>query len=555
MRLKIILVIIVVTIILGGVAFWFWQQNPFSTGSLRLEILSPSEVTMGEEITYVVRWKNNGEAELESVTLIFEYPEGSLPSEDESLRITKTLEDINPGQEGSLKFPARLFGKNGELKEAKVFLTYTPRNLNASFRSETTAIAIISFVPLNFELDIPSRIESGQQLDLLLNYFSNSEYPLSNLRIQIEYPTGFDFLSGDPAPIGENEWNVGVLNRTEGGRIVIQGILEGEVDEVKIFEATLGSWNEGEFILLKEVTKAVQITKTKLLVSQVVNSTADYVAASGDTLHYEIFFKNLGDKVLENLFLVVTLDGRAFDLNSLKIDRGKFQQGDNSVIWESRDVSKLRFLGRGEEGKVEFWINVKEQVEIFSPQDNELVLKDRVLISETKEDFEIKLQADLTIAQTGFFQDEVFGNQGPMPPKAGSRTTYTVIWLVNNSYNDVQNAKVKAILPLGVELTGKIFPQDASLTFDPVLREVVWQIGDLAAGTGAFDALPPPSVAFQIAFTPTQIHRGTTPQIIEEARITGDDLFTEQIVSSSDEPIDTNLPDDPTVIKGTGVVQ
>ena len=83
----------------------------------------------------------------------------------------------------------------------------------------------------------------------------------------------------------------------------------------------------------------------------------------------------------------------------------------------------------------------------------------------------------------------------------------------------------------------------------------MWEIGDLAAGAGVFDALPPPSVAFQVAFTPTQIHRGTAPQIIEEARITGDDLFTEQIVSSSDEPIDTNLPDDPTVIKGTGVVQ
>jgi hypothetical protein len=292
-----------------------------------------------------------------------------------------------------------------------------------------------------------------------------------------------------------------------------------------------------------------------LFISQVVNSSPEYAASLGDTLHYEIFFKNPTDRVLENLFLVATLDGRAFDLDSVKADRGKFQKGDNSIVWEARDISKLRFLGTGEEGKVEFWVNVKEEIETFSPQDKNLTLKNQVLISEAKEAFEIKLNAGLVIDQKAFYRDEVFGNEGLVPPRVGSRTTYTMIWEAKNQFNDVQNGKVRAVLPQGVELTGKILPADAILTFDPISREVVWVVGDLPAGTGFFEETPTASVSFQLGLTPSPAQMGSAAALIGEARITGEDLFTEQAISSVDESIDTTLPDDPTVSEEQGRVQ
>jgi len=555
MRLKIVYAVLFVTAALSIAGFWVWQKNVFSTSNVKLEILVPENVTMGEEITYVVKWKNIGEIQLENVTLVFEYPEGSLPSEGKDIRITRAVDDINPGQEVSVRLSARLFGKENEVKEVKASLSYAPRNLNASFRSETTATSVISFVPLSFELDIPSRMEAGQQFDVTLNYFSNSDYPLSDLRIQIDYPEGFTFRNASPPPLGENEWDVGVLNRAEGGRITIQGVLDGSVQEVKLFRAVLGSWKNGKFTVMRETTKAVQITKPQLLLTQTVNSSPNYVVSSGDTLHYEVFFRNPTDRILENLFLIITLDGRAFDLDSIKLDTGRFQRGDNSIIWEAKDVSRLRFLGRGEEGKVEFWVNVKDEIETFSSQDKELVLKNRVLLSEVSVEFELKLSAGIDIEQRGFFQDDVFGNQGIHPLSVGQRNTYTIIWQAKNHYNDVQSSRVKARLSLGVELTGKIFPENSTLTFDSVSREVIWEIGDMPAGTGVFEELPAPSLAFQVAFTPTIIHRGKAAELVGEARITGEDLFVDQIVSSVDEAIDTSLPDDPSVAEEMGRVQ
>lgn len=552
MKKLFIWVLLLGTVAVGAVGFWSWQKNAISKEELKLEIIAPEKIAMAEEVTYVVKYKNNGETNLEKATLIFEYPTGSLPIDQEQRRIIKEIGDIYPGQEQSLRFSARLFGKEGEVKEAKAQLSYTPKNLNAAFRSETSASTILSSSPLNFGLDTPSRMESGQTFEFALNYFSNSEYPLTDLRIKMAYPVGYQFQSASPTPVGSEEWKIGVLNKGEGGRITIKGKLEGQVQEVKIFKATIGSWKEGEFTVLGEINRGIEITKPKLLVSQMINGGQPSSVSPGETLHYEILFRNASDRNLENLFLIVNLDGRPFDLDTVRVEKGKFQKGDTSLLWEARDVPKLRFLGRGEEGRVEFWVNVRQEWETFSPEDTNFTLRNRVLLSDVSEEFEVKVNAKVTIDQAAYFQDEVFGNQGPMPPRVGDSTTYTVIWQVKNSYNDVRNVKVKATLPSWVSLAGRMFPENSAFTFDSQSRELVWDVGDAKAGTGTHN--PVISLAFQIRFTPDFSQRGTAPQLIGEVRITGDDAFTERSLSSADSPLDTNLPDDASSA-GKGIVQ
>ena len=550
---KFTLIIILAAILVGIAGFWLWQKNSYSKEILKLEIIAPSETTMGKVITYVVKYKNNGDVRLQEPVLIFEYPTGAVPLLGEDTRITESLDDIYPGQERNFSFSSRLFGREGEIKEAKALLQYTPRNLNAQFESETIATTLISHVPLTFELDLPSRMETAQEFSFALNYFSNSEYPLSDLRIKIEYPEGFSFTKAVPSPIGESEWDVGLLNKAEGGRISIRGSLAGEVQEAKIFKATVGTWKEGTFTLLREATKGIEITRTRLIISQEINGTIDYVAFPGDTLHYVISFKNVSEKTLENLFLVVSLEGRPFDLKTVKSDSGIFQQGDNSIIFEAKNVSRLRFLGKGEEGKVEFWVNVKEEWETFSSQDKSFVARDRIILSDVTEEFEMKVSSKLEISQAAYFADEVFGNQGPVPPQVGVPTTYTVIWQAKNLYNDVQNAKVRAVLADGVSLIGSVFPEGAPLTFDQVSKEVVWEVGDLLAGTGPFE--PAASVAFQIRFTPLESQQGNVAELIGEARIQADDLFSERSLSAADSSIDTTLPDDESVTINMGQIQ
>lgn len=549
---KIVISILILGVLIGVLGFYYYQKNIYSKEVLKLEILGQNEAQAFDEIEYIVKYKNNGNTTLEDPEIIFKYPENSLPSDGSSQTATKALEDIYPGEEKTMSFKARLYGKENETKKAEAILKYRPKNLQAFYESNTTFTTRIKFVPLTLEIDLPTKIEPGKEIRFSLNYFSNSDWPLSNLAIKIEYPFGFEFLDSSPKALEKTEWDLPILNKTEGGRIEIKGKLSGEIKEQKLFRATLGMWQDGQFILLKEADRGGQITESAISVFQQINGSQDYIASPGDLLHYEIFFRNMGQEAYQNLFLVARLDGLAFDFSSLKKDSGQFSEGDNSLVWDWRDVPKLRFLDGGEEGKVEFWINLKKDGEVSSFQNKNLSLKNRITLLQSNEEFETKINSLVEISQKGYFQDEIFGNSGPISPKVGQSTTYTVIWQIKNYYNDVKNVKVRATLPYSVKLTGKIFPEDARLTFDSQSREIVWTIGDLSAGTGFIN--PAPNVAFQISFTPDFSQVGQTPAIISQAVASGEDDWTGKTLQATSPEINTTLPNDPS-INGRGTVQ
>ena len=541
---------IILLVVLAAAVYWYWETNVFAKDTLKLEILGPEQVDFAKDFDYTVKYKNNGTTRLEEAKLIFEYPEHSITEDGKPLWQEIVLGDIDSGQELTMIFKARLIGQEGETKTAKASLSYKPKNLKARYENQTTFTTQIRSLPLNFEFDMPSKIESGKTFKFRLNYFSNVDYPLSNLRIEAQYPAGFEFVSSNPVSLEKVEWEIPPLNKAEGGRIEISGKITGEIGEQKIFDAKLGMWQDGEFILFKEITRGIEITKPALRVTQQINGNPDYVANAGDQLHYEIFFKNLGDGILNNLTLVDTLDGNIFDLQSLNAPEGSFTLGDNSIIWDWKKVVELQFLSPQEENKVEFWVNLKPDFETPS-LDGKLMIQNNVYLNQIKEEFQTKVNSKLEVVQKGFFQDEIFGNSGPIPPRAGQTTTYTINWQAKNYYNEVKNVKVKTILPQYVQLTGRIFPEDARLTFDSLSREIVWEVGDMQVGQGVLN--PAPNVSFQVAFLPNSSQIGQIPNIIGQTKITGDDGWTNDITEQISSGVNAsfNATDTASIQQGT----
>ena len=557
---KLTLIIIILAAIAGIAGLYYYQRNIYSKEILKLEILGPTETELAQEIEYIVKYKNNGNTRLEEPELIFEYPEYAISSEGNSQRVTKNAADfggaIYPGEEQTFSFKARLLGKEGEVKQAKATLSYQPKNLKARYESSTTFTTVIKKVSLTFDFDLPTKIESGKDFDFKLNYFSNVDYPLSDLRVTIEYPSDFEFVESIPQSLEKTDWDIGLLNKAKGGRISITGKLRGEIGEEKVFQAKLGTWRDGEFILLKEIAKGVEITKPSLYVSQQINGNPRYIASPGDSLHYQISFKNLGEDIFTNLFLIVKLEGKAFDFGALKAPQGSFESGDNSIIFDWKRVSKLQFLDAGEEGEAEFWIELKDEWPISGSEDKNPEIKTNVYLSQIQEQFVNKVNSKLEIVQKVYFQDEVFGNAGSLPPRAGESTSYTVMWQARNFYNDVSGVKVKAKLPSNVDLTGNIFPEDGSsnFTFDSESREIVWGVGDLKVSEGVAGTAAP-NLSFQVRLTPSADQIGQTPEIIGEAMISGEDQWTGEIIRGTSSAVNTTLPDDPTVTGEQSIVQ
>lgn len=546
MSRKLFIIFIILFIVLAGIAAWYYQRNIIGRGDLRLEILALTEVELGQEFEYLVKYKNVGNFTLEEPRLTFEYPEGSVIEDEKNLRQEMDLDDIYPGEEKTIPFKLRLLGKENEAKKAQATLSYRVKNLNTRFESNTSHTALIKFAPLTFEFDFHSKLEAGRNVKLRLNYFSNADFPLSNLRIEIDYPKGFEFLNSKPKGLTESEWEIGLLNKAQGGRIEVEGKLKGEVFSQKVFRARLISWQNNQAILLKDIAKGIELIQPSIYISWQVNSSPQYTANVDDYLHYEISFKNIGDNALENLFLSVKLEGDTLDFETLQPGSGKFQEDVGTIFWDQTMVPQLRLLPSLEDGKVEFWTRVKKKFPSFLRKP---FIKTKINLNQAKEEIITKINSKLIISQKGFFNQGPFNNKGPIPPEVGSFTTYTISWQAKSLYNDVEDVKVKAVLPSTVKLTGEIEPKDTKLSFDPNSREIVWDIGDLTAGEEG------EKIDFQVKLTPVLAQKGKVAGLIPQAKIIAEDTWTELIIEKKDSAVDTSLPDDPTISEDDGIVQ
>ncbi|MDP2930340.1 MAG: hypothetical protein Q8N56_01905, partial [bacterium] len=534
---KIVFTIIAIVLVMAAIGIWSFQKNSFSKSVLRIEILGPDTIEAGQKVDYILKYKNNSDIILTNPRLTFEYPDSSL-IEGGKLRVERQLDDIYPGKEEAITFSARILGRENDSKKAQAWIEFQPKNLKAKYEVSTSQTAIIKFSPLTFELDLPSRLEAEKNFSFSLNYFSNIDYPLSQLRVKIDYPAGFEFVSSQPAAIEKNEWALPVLNKAEGGRIIITGRIKGDIGEQKNFKASLGLWQEGNFVLLKETTKGVAMIEPMIYLSQLVNGSNNYVANLGESLHYEVFFKNIGQSAFENLFLIVNLTGDIFDLNTLRASGATYHQGDNSLVWDWKKNAQLQFLGADEESKVEFWVGLKDDP-TNSTREN-LVVKNSVDLSPAREEFSLKVNTKLALDQKIFFNDGVFGKSGSLPPQVGQPTAFTITWQAKNLYNDLSNVRVKAVLSPGISLTGQLMPRDAKFVFDSQSREIIWDVGDLVADSSGAGQ----SFSFQVSLTPGSSQSGQAPPIIDSVEISGDDIWTQERVSIKTPGLNTNLLND-----------
>lgn len=553
MNKKILIILSVSAAILLALGVWFYFRNIYSREILKLEILGPSEIEAGERIEYIVKYKNNGDFRLEEPVLTFELSENSVLFGDfdgeefkkrGERKVEVSLEDIYPGAEKVFKFEGMLLGKEGDTAVAKAWLNYKPKNLSLKDESETSLTTIISGVPLSFDVHFPTKAESGERFNFEINYFSKIDYPLSDLRVQIEYPSGFQFIDSRPRPNFENsEWEVNVLNQAQGGRIEISGILKGNPQEVKIFKASIGFWIDGRFVLLKETTRGIELATPLIYITHQINGNPGQGVSQGEYLYYEIFFRNTGEDLMEKLFMTARLNDNIFDFNTVQPGSGTFQKNSGMIIWDSSSVSQLEFLPPGEQGKIDFWVKIKDNIETKNPE-----ARIEIAIKDIKETIVSKINTKLIFSQKGYFSQSPFSNFGSNPPKVGSPTSYTVHWQIKNNQNDVNNVKIKAILPSHVRLSENVSPESAEIFFDSVSREIVWDVGFLSSKAMT-------EVYFQIIFDPQPDHKGESVDLIYEANVSANDLWTNTTLRSSYKKINTSLIVDKDSSEKMGIVQ
>lgn len=256
--------ICIFTIVIGIFAFLYYKNGLSSGDMLSIAITGPKSTIAGDEVEYIVEYKNNSEFLLEKPKLTFEFPSNSL-TEDGKLRFTKQLDDIAPGSQEFITFKTKLLGKEGDIKVVMATLSYMPYNLSVRYEARATLSTTIDIIPIGLVISLPEGASKGQEITYFVKYASLIEYPMENMSIRVDMGNGFTFTSSSPKSLDNREWKLNTLQKSSQGIITIKGIASGDVGVTVPFTVKLGMWQNGTFVVLKETTGELVIVEPLLL--------------------------------------------------------------------------------------------------------------------------------------------------------------------------------------------------------------------------------------------------------------------------------------------------
>lgn len=565
------LIAIFIIVILIAAAAIFWGRHSFSKAKVEIDIEVPEEIASGEEISLMIKYENNNRVDLGDAYLIIDYPMGTFSLEGKEIfQEEKSLGTILRKSEGEKEFRIRFVGEEGSAKSLVAKLNYQPQNINSRFENSALLRIEINSVLIGIDIEGSEETTSGQEVSYLIEYENKTDDDISDLKMELSYSDDFEFKIAEPNPIEEdNIWQIDLLKSGQKKTIDLKGILRGEERENKILKATIGRTENDNFLQYSQKEFITQISPSPLLLRLELQGIEDKCNVdSGERLNYKIEFKNNTDIALVELVLKVHLNNKVFDFQTLDLDEGFFDSRQGIITWSGGDVSALSLLEPNQSDEVSFSVKIRDPL-MFSYNDKNLqarilaeietlAVPAKFSVSELRVEKELvcRVNSQLALQIKGYRYEPgtKITNTGPIPPKVDQLTTYTIHWQISNSSNDVENVRIWAILPQGIEwfdnYTNEV--SDSQFYYNERTKELIWQIDKVPAGTGVI--FPTYELVFQIGLRPSVNQINQTPTLINESSIEGKDSFTKVILKDFSPIIDTSLPHDSKISIGQGKV-
>lgn len=559
------------TLFIAGFIF-LGGSNFVSSKNVDISVLGPTTVSAGEVLELGVTIENHNNTDLESVNLSVQYPPGARDPQDSAKALTfnKTeIGDIGAGDEAARNLSFILIGSTGEVRQIKFTAEYKIKGSNATFYKDKIYEVIIGDAPLTISVESPPSVTSGETFTTTVQLSLSSADLLKNVMLRAEYPYGFSVVSAEPEAISENNvWALGDFAPGTERTILIRGRLVGENQDERTFRFYAGVSDSGGFssdfqsvIVSSQETISIERPSIGLNVSFNGESTPIYVAPAGREIATSIRYQNnLPERIL-NPSLEVDISGAALDNQSIQIyANGSLSQSTNNILWNIVNSSGASELLPGEGGSVS--LSFASLAEAGLPTGNkDITLNFRltgtpagsgnksVTVSESRT---VRIASQVSLATKVYYSIGPFKNSGPIPPKVGSDTTYTVVWNAGNTQSDIVDAKVTARLGNNVKFLSSQGIGGESVAYDEETNTLTWNIGNLTSGSGF--STSGREAAFQVVLTPTVGQVGTVPVLVNSINFKGRDTGTGTDVSVNNSPVTTRLNSDPAFIQGDDIV-
>ncbi|MBU0611838.1 hypothetical protein KKA39_01890 [Patescibacteria group bacterium] len=543
---------------------FFFKGNTVSNNNIDISIIGNAFTAGGEELPLQIEITNRNNSPLELADLLIEYPKGSSGDlSQDAERFRSSLGTIPAGSVRNENVKIVVFGEQGSVRPIRVSLEYRVEGSNAIFVKEKPYEVSISSAPINLLVDAPNEASPNQEISFNVKATLNATKAASKILLKLDYPVGFQFESAKPSPsFGDNVWNLGDLAPgTEREISIIGKMIDVSDGEEKTFHVFSGSQSDSDKSAIGVVFNSMVHTlaikrpfiEAKLFVNGIYQR--EYATDSKTSIQGEVRWANNLETKINDLEIRAKISGNAMDRRSISATGGFYNSLIDTIVWDKNSQPGLAEVNPGDSGSVSFLLSslplfsagggmlsdpsININVSIIGKQPLEGNASRNLDNSESKI---IRIISDVGLAAKGLYYSGAFTNTGPIPPKVEQETTYTIVWGLSNTSNNISKAKIISTLPPWVNFVGPISPSSEDLSYNASTKEIVWNIGGIPRGTGISEVNR--EVSFQVSLTPSLSQVGTLPVIINDAVLTGHDDFANVDIRVNKTSLNTRLSND-----------
>ncbi len=561
-----------------GATIWYRNARHVTDKQIALNVEAPTEFTAGEQITYTVKYKNESRVDWKNVEVLFEPPQNFIFQQSEKnyrqdgRRYIFSVGDLASGQEGSFPLTGQLLGAQNEVASARFEMTISPANFDKVRlnNSQVISTTIVS-VPIRISVEATENAASGEKVVAKIRVQNTSSQPIEKLRLRLEPSGGVQLATEDQIftagfSVLDSWYELPKLEPFVDATYNVVIYPEGSAGERRSLGIKVLYASEGEPKLLSETNHLITISASELFVDQTFNDQKDVAALNpGDRITAKVEYKNIGTTGLSNIVVQTKLEGVGFDPTSLRLTDGAYNPVDRTITWTAASVPQLTSLQPQQGGilEYEFVVLAADKYPAQEEDKNQAIIatssvdstdlptpvggEQRIISSRTT----LPINTKLIVTADAFYDDGRLGlpSTGPLPPKVGEQTTYTIRFRLGSAMSDVGNVKLKAVLPDGVRYTTKSYKTAGEFVFNERAQEIIWTLPQIEGLAGR--TRPGPELHVQVAITPGENVRGARLPLVQSVEAEATDLYTDQQVKQAV----STLPSTETADQDKGTVQ
>ncbi len=538
--------------------------------AIELSLKGDEEIFVGEEFTYEITYKNNSNVALENVEISVKYPENFIvldatPGSDNFRKWY--FENLDSNFSGKINIRGKIIAPLSYTGIMLADIRYTPANFSSEFKKESSFVSAIVDTGINFNIDYITSMMAGEENNIEVIFKEKDESYIKNFRISFEPLENLDIINIEPGE--EDLYKIirpGVYDVLE----IKNG--EGEVplklrfnDKINDKESLLVNFSqedsEGNHKIFYSEQLTIDVVKSDLNLTLITNAKRnDQGIGFSEKLNYSIIYSNKGDSEMSDVIIMAVLDSEFLDWSSLD-DQNDGEVNRGTITWTKENIPALGELETGEEGFIDFSINVVDKPSQIFPEKNYSIESyaqyrvgstsaESVFSEKTKSNTIVnKISSDLSFTeQVRYFNDDnISVGSGPIPPKIGQKTDYKIYWEISNNMHELSNVKVSLKLPSYVSFEERSIASIGSVVFSEETNTVEWTLGAMPIN------IQRASAEFAISVTPGTEDLNKIMILSSGAEITAFDNEANIDLSSSSGAKTTRLEDD-SIANSDGIV-